>query len=167
MTTFPRATMPSQYIFYTAVSSSDLSVNIYENNCSLLPALPIHLIITCSWSSCSQATHSICQAYKTSVKHQHETGDLLLPVGWQYSLGFVVASQPMDSAFNQNQTELGIFILWNKVVQSHAALVSRWHTSHMSIGEVKYPTLLLQNPHPHCQTAMRLVPSEQDKKYMA
>lgn len=52
--------------------------------------------------------------------------DLLLPIGWQHSLSFVVASQPMDSAFNQNQAELGIFILEKKVtLQPNTALSSQ------------------------------------------
>ncbi len=36
---------------------------------------------------------------------------VLLPVGGQYSLGLVVAGQPVDPALNENQTELGIFVL--------------------------------------------------------
>lgn len=58
--------------------------------------------------------------------------DLLLPVGWQHSLGFVVASQPMDPALDQNQAELGIFVLGNKVTlqpQHHNYLDFSTHNS--------------------------------------
>lgn len=51
----------------------------------------------------------------STVYKSNAGGDLLLPVGWQHSLGFVVASQPMDPALDQNQAELGIFVLENKV----------------------------------------------------
>lgn len=36
---------------------------------------------------------------------------VLLPVGGQYSLGLVVTGQPVDPAFDENQAELGIFVL--------------------------------------------------------
>lgn len=36
---------------------------------------------------------------------------ILLPVGGQHSLGFVVAGQPVDPALDENQAELGIFVL--------------------------------------------------------
>jgi len=38
-------------------------------------------------------------------------GALVLPGWWQNTLGLVVPSKPVDSAFNQNQTELSILIL--------------------------------------------------------
>lgn len=44
---------------------------------------------------------------KFAVKNQY----VLLPVGGQYSLGLVVTGQPVNPAFNQNQTELGILVL--------------------------------------------------------
>lgn len=36
---------------------------------------------------------------------------VLLPVGCQDPLGLVVAGQPVDPALNQDQTELGVFVL--------------------------------------------------------
>lgn len=39
----------------------------------------------------------------------------LLPVGGKYSLGLVVAGKPVDSALNQNQTELSILVLQKQV----------------------------------------------------
>lgn len=47
---------------------------------------------------------------------------LLLPVGCKYSLGLVVTGKPVDSALNQNQTELGILILQNKSGSCEAKL---------------------------------------------
>jgi len=38
-------------------------------------------------------------------------GALVLPGWWQNSLGLVVSGEPVDSAFNQNKTELSILIL--------------------------------------------------------
>lgn len=45
---------------------------------------------------------------------------VLLPVGCQDPLGLVVAGQPVDPALNQDQTELGVFVLQetNRFVQS-------------------------------------------------
>lgn len=36
---------------------------------------------------------------------------VLLPVGCQDPLGLVVAGQPVDPALDQDQTELGVFVL--------------------------------------------------------
>ena len=55
----------------------------------------------------------------------------------------------MDSAFNQNQAELGIFILEKKVpLQPRATLTSQRCTIQMSFNKVKNPQLLLQTPRP-------------------
>ena len=39
---------------------------------------------------------------------------VLLPVGSKNSLGLVVTGQSVDSAFSENQTELGILVLKEK-----------------------------------------------------
>lgn len=39
---------------------------------------------------------------------------VLLPVGGEDPLGLVVASQSVDPALNQDQTELGVFVLDEK-----------------------------------------------------
>lgn len=59
------------------------------------------------------------------LKNYRSIGELedyvLLPVGCQDPLGLVVAGQPVDPALNQDQTELGVFVLQetnNRFVQS-------------------------------------------------
>ena len=39
------------------------------------------------------------------------SGTLVFPVGWEYTLGFVVTSKTVDSALDKNQSEFRVGVL--------------------------------------------------------
>lgn len=73
---------------------------------------------------------------------------VLFPVGGQYSLGLVVAGQPVDPAFDQNQAKLGISVLQAKAITCYWCEMSQiWR--YLSFASITVNPIELPIPRAH------------------